>query len=112
MDVVNTMPLNVDLTVVPYDVNGDLIEDITIEPVTLKAGAGGSINDPNLSETVQSVVLVVNSKGGSLSMLDKIVMKAIAKDHTVGGEGLRSDQGLKIKNIIVEAKGDIETEIE
>ena len=112
LDVVNSMPLNLELTVEPYDVAGNFIEDITIEPVTLQAGAGGNINDPNLEETVQKVVLVVKSKGSSLSMLDKIVIKAIAMDRTVGGEGLRHDQGLKIKNIIVEAKGDIETELE
>lgn len=112
MDIVNTLPLNLDVTVEPYDVAGKLIEDITIEPVTIKAGAGGSVSDPELSEPKQQVVIVVKSKGKSLSMLDKILFKANAIDHTVGGEGLRCDQGLKITNIMVEIEGDIETELE
>ena len=112
MEIVNTLPLNLDVTVEPYDFAGNLIEDITIEPVTIKAGGGGSINDPELSEIAQEITVVVKSKGKALSTLDKIVFKAVATDHTVGGEALRSDQGLKVTNIMVEIEGDIETELE
>ena len=112
MEIVNTMPLNLDVTVEPYDFAGNLIEDITIEPVTIKAGGGGSINDPELSEIAQEITVVVKSKGKALSTLDRIVFKAVATDHTVGGEALRSDQGLKVTNIMVEIEGDIETELE
>ncbi len=112
MNVVNTLPLNLDVTVEPYDVAGNLIEEITIEPVTVKAGSGGCINDPELSEVSQQVVIVVKSKGKSLSTLDKIVFKVNGMDHTVGGEGLRSDQGLKITGVTVDVVGDIDTELE
>lgn len=112
MNIVNTLPLNLDLTVIPYDIKGKLIEDITVEPVLIKAGEGGSINDPELSEVVQQVTIVVKSKGKSISLLDKIVLKAVAMDHTVGGEALRCDQGLKVTDVVVELEGDIETELD
>lgn len=112
MDLINSLPLNLDLTVLPYDITGELIDGITVEPVTIKAGEGGCINDPALSEVQQEVAVVVSSKGKALSVLDKIVFKAVAIDHTVGGVGLRCDQGLKVVNVLVELEGDIETELD
>lgn len=112
MDLINSLPLNLELTVLPYDITGELIDGITVEPVTIKAGEGGCINDPALSEVQQEVAVVVSSKGKTLSALDKIVFKAVAMDHTVGGEGLRCDQGLKVMNVVVEVEGDIETELD
>lgn len=113
MDVVSTLPLGLKITAECYDTAGNLIEEgINIEPVTIKAGKGGAINDPEITETVQKTTLVVTSKGRILSTLDKVVLVVKAtSDVTVGAVGLRVDQGVKISNIIIEAEGDIETEL-
>ena len=113
MDVVSTLPLGLKISAECYDIAGNLIEDgIDIEPVAIRAGKGGAINNPDITETVQKVTLVVKSKGRSLSTLDKVVLVVKAtSDVTVGAVGLRIDQGVKISNIVIEAKGDIETEL-
>jgi hypothetical protein len=113
MDVVSTLPLGLEISAECYDIAGKLIEEgIVIEPVTIKAGKGGAINDPELEEATQQVVLVVTSTGRTLSKLDKVVLIARATSSTtVGAVGLRVDQGVKVSNIVIEAEGDIETEL-
>lgn len=111
MNVVNTIPLGLSLTLEALDEDGEPIDDITIDPLMIKAGPGCDIDAADDPELVQEIALVIESKSGDVSALDKLrFFIEAATDHVAGSEGLKGNQGVKISDIVFEISGDLETE--
>lgn len=113
MDVINTIPLGLSLKVVPYDIDGNLIEDLEIGELKVAAGGGEAIlnEDGTLCENLpsQKFGLEIKSKSGDISALDKLVFHVEAEsDHTTGAAALKGEQGIKLSNIVLEVEGDVE----
>ena len=110
MDVTNTIPVALQLSATALDMKDNLMEDIKIEPVSIKAGLGGNIVDS--SQESQKIVVVIKSATGDFSKLDKIAFRVeAASDHTTGSDALSAGQGVKISDIILDITGDIETDL-
>lgn len=116
MDVINTIPLGLSLNVTPLDLDGNVIEDIEIDGLQVAAGSGEALLDENknVCEGLQQQKLVfeIKSKSGDISSLDGLAfsLKA-ANDHTTGAAALKSEQGVKLSNIVLEVSGDIEADL-
>lgn len=116
MDVINTIPLGLSLNVTPLDLDGNVIEDIEIDGLQVAAGSGEALLDENknVCEGLQQQKLVfeIKSKSGDISSLDGLAfsLKA-ASDHTTGAAALKSEQGVKLSNIVLEVSGDIEADL-
>ena len=113
MDICNTMPLGLRLTMIPLDANDNIIEDIKIDDLVIRAGSGGKIVDENGALSADAVPqkfsFAIKSKSGDISALDKLAMTIEATSNsTTGSGGLESGQGLKISNLVFEVSGDIE----
>ena len=113
MDICNTMPLGLRLTMIPLDANDNIIEDIKIDDLVIRAGSGGKIVDENGALSADAVPqkfsFAIKSKSGDISSLDKLAMTVEATSNsTTGSGGLESGQGLKISNLVFEVSGDIE----
>ena len=113
MDICNTMPLGLRLTMIPLDANDNKIEDIKIDDLVISAGSGGKIVDENGALSADAVPqkfsFAIKSKSGDISSLDKLAMTIEATSNsTTGSGGLESGQGLKISNLVFEVSGDIE----
>lgn len=113
MDIINTIPIGFSLTVIPLDVDGNVIGDIEIDELNIAAGAGEELLDENgvlcAGSEPQKFVFGIKSRSGDISSLDGLAfsLKA-ATDHTVGAAALKGEQGVKISNIVLEVSGDIE----
>jgi hypothetical protein len=113
MDIINTIPIGLSLTVIPLDVDGNVIGDIEIDELNIAAGAGEELLDENgvlcAGSEPQKYVFGIKSRSGDISSLDGLAfsLKA-ATDHTVGAAALKGEQGVKISNIVLEVSGDIE----
>ena len=117
MDIINTIPLGLSLKVLPYDVDGKIIENIEIDELQIAAGGGEAIMDEEgvLCEnlTTQNFNFAIKSTDGDISTLDKLVFVVeAASDHTTGAAALKGEQGIKLSNIVLEIAGDIEMEFE
>ena len=111
MDIVNTIPLGLQLSVKALDMNGKTIETIEVEPVFVKAGLGGKIAGSD--QEAQKVVLAIKSATGNFSTLDKLALEInAASDHTTGASSLNAEQGISISNIVFDIVGDIETDLD
>lgn len=109
MNVANTIPLGLSLSVVPMDENGNVLEGLETGNIVVKAGNGGGIMDPDNVPEYSYVELSIGSKGGDLSELDKLLFTVNATaNSTAGGIGLKAEQGLKILDVVFEVSGDIE----
>ncbi len=113
MDICNTMPLGLKLTMIPLDANDNIIEDIKIDDLVIRAGSGGEIVDANGAlnggAVPQKFSFAIKSKSGNISSLDKLAMTIEATSNsTTGSAGLASGQGLKISNLVFEVSGDVE----
>lgn len=116
LDILNTIPLGLSLTVTPLDVDGKVIEDITIDPIRIDAGLGGDIIDQaegaENAQKAQNVEFKISSASGDLSVLDKLSLSIEAtSNHTTGSVGIKGEQGIKISNIVFEVFGDIEIDL-
>lgn len=114
MNIRNTVPVGLTLTVEPLDAYGNIIEGVEIEDVQIAAGAGEDINGTDASENQgEKLQLVINSKGDVLRKLDKLnlIVKGDANE-TVGGVAFTSKQGVHITDIVVEVTGDVETNLD
>ena len=114
MNIRNTVPVGLTLTVEPLDAYGNIIEGVEIEDVQIAAGAGEDINGTEASENqVEKLQLVVKSKGDVLRKLDKLnlIIKGDV-DETVGGVALTPEQGVHITDIVLEVTGDVETNLD
>ena len=117
MDIINTIPLGLSLTVVPLDENDNVIEDIEISKLEVKAGDGKSLLKDDKATvadglTVQSFEFVIKSASGDITSLDKLAFSIeAASGVAVGTVGLKGEQGIKISNIVLEVSGDIEVDL-
>lgn len=111
MDIVNTIPLGLQLSMKALDMNGETIETIEVEPVFVKAGLGGKIAGSD--QEAQKVILAIKSATGDFSTLDKLALEInAASDHTTGASSLNAEQGISISNIVLDIVGDIETDLD
>lgn len=116
MDVVNTIPLSLSLNFIPLNENDEVIEGIEIDPLNINAGSGEALLDENGNINAglasQKLSFTIKSKGGDISLLDKLAMTLdVVSDHTVGSAGLKGEQGMKMTNVVFEISGDIETDL-
>ena len=115
MDIINTIPLGLTLELTPLDNDGKEIEDIEITPLVIKAGDGGAIVDADgklTEQAAQKFEFAIKSKSGDVSALSKLAFSIKAEaNSTVGGAALKSDQGIKISDIVLEVSGDIEVDL-
>ena len=110
MSVQNTIPLGLQLNVKALDMTGKPIETIEVEPVSIKAGLGGNIE--NSDQEAQQVVVAIKSSTGDFSTLDKLVILVeAASDCTTGSSAISAFQGIKISDIVLDITGDIETDL-
>ena len=110
MSVQNTIPLGLQLNVKALDMTGKPIETIEVEPVSIKAGLGGNIE--NSDQEAQQVVVAIKSSTGDFSTLDKLVISVeAASDCTTGSSAISAFQGIKISDIVLDITGDIETDL-
>ena len=113
MKIHNTIPLGLKLEVTPLDVDGEVIEGIHIEPIDIKPGLGGDINnDESLNEQEpETIEFVIGSNNEKISLLDKLQLSVTAtSNHVTGSVGLKGSQGIKISDIVIKVSGDIESE--
>ena len=113
MDIYNTMPLGLKLTMIPLDADGNRINDIEIADLVIRAGSGGEIVDANGALSADAVSqkfeFAIKNDNGDISSLDKLAMTIEATSNsTTGSAGLEGKQGLKISNLVFEVSGDIE----
>ena len=116
LDIINTIPLGLSLSVVPLDIDGNVIKDIEIDGLHVDAGSGVALLDEkeNVCEGLQQqkFVFEIKSKSGDISSLDGLAFSLeAANDHTVGAAALKGEQGIKISNIVFEVSGDIEMDL-
>lgn len=110
MEVLNTIPLGLQLNVKALDMDEKPIETIEVEPVSIKAGLGGNIEGSD--QEAQQVVIAINSSTGDFSTLDKLVISVeAASDCTTGSAAISALQGIKISDIVFDITGDIETDL-
>ena len=116
ISLLNTIPVGLKLTVTPLDADGNVIEDITIDEIAIKAGLGSDIVNADGSLSDQEAQLVefeIKTKTGDISKLDKLALELnAATNHVAGSVGIAAGQGIKISNVVIEIEADIETEIE
>jgi hypothetical protein len=109
MNVKNTLPVGVSLSVKALNQQDVVIDDVSIDSLCIAAGDGSSILEATQS---QQVKFAIKSKSGDLSALDKLAIKLeAAVDHTEGGVALKREQGLQLSDIVIEVSGDIETSL-
>jgi hypothetical protein len=113
MNIRNSLPLGLTLTVEPLDANGDVLDGVEIEDVHIAAGNGENIKDESGENQGEEFVLKLKSQGDVLRSLDKLnlLIKAEA-DETVGGLPLTPEQGVHITDIVIEMTGDVETNLD
>ena len=110
MEVLNTIPLGLQLNVKALDMDEKPIETIEVEPVSIKAGLGGNIEGSD--QEAQQVVIAINSSTGDFSTLDKLVISVeAASDCMTGSAAISALQGIKISDIVFDITGDIETDL-
>ncbi len=109
MNVKNTLPVGVSLSVKALNQQDVVIDDVSIDSLCIAAGDGSSILEATQS---QQVKFAIKSKSGDLSALDKLAIKLeAAVDHTESGVALKQEQGLQLSDIVIEVSGDIETSL-
>ena len=113
MDVINTIPVGLSLKVLPYDIDGNVVENLEIDELKIAAGGGEAIVDKEgvLCENLpsQNFSFAIKSTKGNISSLDKLVFVVeAASDHTTGAAALKGEQGIKLSNIVLEVEGDVE----
>jgi hypothetical protein len=115
MDIINTIPLGLSLSAVPLDVDGNVLDNIEIGKLSIQAGSGediikedGTLNEESAS---QKLAFAIKSKGGDISLLDKLALTVEAvSNHTTGSAALAGGQGIKMSNIVFEVSGDLVVE--
>ena len=117
MDVINTIPVGLSLKVLPYDIDGNVVENLEIDELKIAAGGGEAIVDEEgvLCENLpsQNFSFAIKSTKGNISSLDKLVFVVeAASDHTTGSAALKGEQGIKLSNIVLEVAGDIEMDFD
>lgn len=92
-DIINTIPVDLNLTMVPLDINGkDLSSAISFSDIRIAAGSPANPKE-------QAVTVKANTKNGDLSAMENIQLRIIGE----GGNGvsLRSNGYIEIKNALL-----------
>lgn len=110
MDVNNTMPIGLEVALTPIDAQGRVMDKVIIDPVVIKAGNGKAISEGG---ELQPLEIKAQSKGSAdFSDFDGIIFSISANaNETIGGAALKPEQGIHIKNIVIELRGDIEVDL-
>lgn len=114
MNIRNTIPVGLRLSIEPLDIHGQLIEGVEIKETQIAAGNGKEIDVTSTNdEEYQKLQLSINSTGDALRNLDKLNLLIIGNaDETIGGIALTPEQGLHIMDVVVEIIGDFETNLD
>lgn len=99
----NTIPLDLDVTLIPYDVNGrDMSDELVVDHAIAKAG----IVENNGEPTQTPMIIELTPKTPAvISRLDKLMFRVNAK--SVESNEMRSNQYLELKDIRLKLKGQI-----
>ncbi len=102
MNITNSIPLALTLNFTPLDENDEIIEDMTIAPITIAQGEGGSIHEE--MEGKSKVTLSLGNNNGSLAKLNKLKLDVDIQSDDAS-MGLKGIQGLQITDIAIEVAG-------
>lgn len=92
----NTLPLGVNVTAVPLDINGNPIQNgVTVEEITLEPG---SEDNPSVSD----LVLEIDIEEGMINVLDGLVIKAECESQQDKQSELRSTQYIYVKDVVLQ----------
>ena len=92
----STLPLGVNVTAVPLDINGNPIQNgVTVENITL---APGSEESPSVSD----LVLEIDIEEGMINVLDGLVIKAECESQQDKQSELRSTQYVYVKDVVLQ----------
>lgn len=110
MNLKNTLPLGLTLSLVPLDAQGNVIEEIEIGSIDLPAGDGSNIGEGDMVEGKPVELSIKCPSSSDLSVLDKI---AFSIDVTSGNgdNALGGAQGLQVSDIVLQIMCDVETDL-
>ena len=92
----STLPLGVNVTAVPLDINGNPIQNgVTVEEITLEPGSEDS---PSVSD----LVLEIDIEEGMINVLDGLVIKAECESQQDKQSELRSTQYIYVKDVVLQ----------
>ncbi len=92
----STLPLGVNVTAVPLDINGNPIQNgVTVEEITLEPG---SEDNPSVSD----LVLEIDIEEGMINVLDGLVIKAECESQQDKQSELRSTQYIYVKDVVLQ----------
>lgn len=107
MDARNTIPLELTLTLVPYDAQGNILSDVRSVPLRLPAGDGSAVG---VQAPVQKASVTLTADERSLRSLSYLKVRAEASaDHTEGGIALSPEQGVLLTNLVLHVEADVDT---
>ena len=110
MNLKNTLPLGLTLTLVPLDAQGDVIEEIEIGSIDLPAGDGSNIGAGDTIEGKPVELSVKCSSSSDLSALDKIAFSIDVASGN-GDNALGGAQGLQVSDIVLQIMCDVEMDL-
>ena len=110
MDVNNTLPIGLSLELTPVNDRAAELKGIVIEPVSVKAGEGGAVATTGDYESLK--INAQSEDNDDLMQLDGLIFTITTKaNETLGGAALKPEQGIHIKNIVIELRGDIDVDL-
>lgn len=105
-NVVQTIPIGIELSLLPFDAEGQPVEDMQISTVKLAAGDGSAVTDKGKA---QPVAFEVSATSEALARLASLQVSAKAEaDHTEGGIALRPEQGILLKDLVLSVEAGVE----
>lgn len=110
MDVNNTLPIGLSLELTPINTRGKELKGIVIDPVNIKAGEGGSVTTSGDFESLK--INAQSEDNADLNELDGLIFTISTKaNETLGGAAIKPEQGIHVKNIVIELRGDINVDL-
>lgn len=110
MDVNNTLPIGLSLELTPINTHGKELKGIVIDPVSIKAGEGGSVTTSGDFESLK--INAQSEDNADLNELDGLIFTISTKaNETLGGAAIKPEQGIHVKNIVIELRGDINVDL-
>ena len=110
MDVNNTLPIGLSLELTPVNDRAAELKGIVIDPVSVKAGEGGAVATTGDYESLK--INAQSEDNDDLMQLDGLIFTITTKaNETLGGAALKPEQGIHIKNIVIELRGDIDVDL-
>lgn len=110
MDVNNTLPIGLSLDLTPINTRGKELKGIVIDPVSIKAGEGGSVTTSGDFESLK--INAQSEDNADLNELDGLIFTISTKaNETLGGAAIKPEQGIHVKNIVIELRGDINVDL-